>query len=95
MKRFSLLPVVVALVLVVTMIGCTTARPYDDYYPYGTTRVYVDPYGYYEPGYYYSRPYRVYRSYPAYHGRTYNRGFYHGNISSNRGESRSRVLGRH
>lgn len=98
MKRFNFLPVVIAMVLLVAAVGCTTMAGTEDDYGrqiYGN-RVYVeDPYRgtivlerdpwtgrYYEVG-----PYNTYGTYPYYGNRVYGTRVYRGHENRNYGRS--------
>jgi hypothetical protein len=100
MKRFNFLPVVVAFVLMITAVGCTTMTgTQDEYYERGRTeRVYVDdpyrgtvvlerdPYTgrYYEVNPYGSYNTRVYRGNSGYYGRNNNSRYYNRNNRTSR-----------
>lgn len=98
MKRFNFLPVVIAMVLLVTAVSCTTMAGTEDDYGrqvYGN-RVYVeDPYRgtivlerdpwtgrYYEVG-----PYNTYGTYPYYGNRVYGSRGYSGGQYRNYGRN--------
>lgn len=98
MKRFNFLPVVIAMLLLVTAVGCTTMAGTEDGYGrqvYGN-RVYVeDPYRgtivlerdpwtgrYYEAG-----PYNSYQTYPYYGNRVYGSRAYGGREYRNYGRN--------
>lgn len=99
MKRFNFLPVVVAFVLMITAVGCTTMTGTEDgYYERGRAqRVYVDdpyrgtvvlerdPYTgrYYEVNPYGSYNTRIYRGNNGYYGRNNSR-YYDRNYRSDR-----------
>jgi hypothetical protein len=97
MKRFNFIPVVIAFVLMITAVGCTTMTgPQDEYSRSRAERVYVDdpyrgtvvlerdPYTgrYYEVNPYGSYNTRIYRGNNSYYGRNNNR--YYNNNRNNR-----------
>jgi hypothetical protein len=99
MKRFNFLPVVVAFVLMITAVGCTTMTGAEDGYsrsradrvyvddPYrGTVVLERDPYTgrYYEVNPYGSYNTRTYRGSNGYYGRTNNSRYYNRNYRTNR-----------
>lgn len=97
MKRFKLLAIALAAVLVIGAVGCTSTREVAEedypvavpYYNYG--------FGFYSPYYYgggYYRPRTYIRTYPVERGRTWNQEN-NRNWGQSRGEARQRVLGRH